>query len=99
MIKFVIKIGLFGQIGDVGLPQIDHEYRRKSMTPTPTSKSEVFGLIAKGNCYFALNSNQIGITEIFSRTSLLKRFLPQITWAKRIFLYRQKKKVEFFANK
>ena len=26
---------------------------------------KVFGLIAKGNCYFALNSNQIGITEIF----------------------------------
>lgn len=40
------------RVGDVALPQIDHEYRRKSMTPTPTSKSEVFGLIAKGNCYF-----------------------------------------------
>ena len=69
------------------------------MTPTPTSKSEVFGLIAKGNCFFTLNSNQIGITEIFSRTSLLKRFLPQITWAKRIFLYRQKNEMNFFANK
>ena len=88
------------RVGDVALPQIDHEYRRKSMTPTPTSKSEVFGLIAKGNCFFALNSNQIGITKFFFKPpSLLKWFLPQITWAKRIFLYRQKNEMNFFANK
>ena len=65
VIKFVIKIGLLEQIGDVAIAQIGHEYRRKSTTPTPTLKSEVFGLIANGNCFFALNSNQIEITEIF----------------------------------
>ena len=62
------------RVGDVALPQIDHEYRRKSMTPTPTSKYLVW--LLKVTAIFTLNSNQIGIT--FQERHFWSDFYPKL---------------------